>query len=273
MRLFILTPCSTGFLHLQKMKWFVLFVFVMVRPANAFAQHKQHQDRSGAFYFTAGTHKAIYSKSNIHLNGSGTQPFGFTLEGVRAKDDFFLRQTGGAPQYDYKIGYFFKKKNLGIEFNFDHIKYFVRKDQHVRTVGNIDNQHIDAQLPVTTYVQNFEHSDGANYALFNIVKWKSLPCGSRTSWDWIVKAGAGPVVPKTNSTVMNRHWDDRYKIAGYVIALETGIRYNFYKHFFIEPSVKGAYANYTEFLIANGDGHQKWFSGQFILAVGTYFRL
>ena len=150
-----------------------------------------------------------------------------------------------------------------------HVKYFVRHDQVVTTVGTMNGNRIDEERPVTQYVQNFEHSDGANYALFNFVKWKNLSINRKPSnFDWELKAGLGPVIPKTNSTILDKKWDDRYKVAGYVIALETGLRYN-YKALFIEPSFKMAYANYTNFLIADGHGNQKWLSAQFILSIGA----
>jgi hypothetical protein len=249
--------------------------FLLIVTGAASAQAGKYEGKNGVLYLGIGTHKIFYTRSDLHLVGNGNSPFDLVLRKVRAKDDFFLKKTGGAPQYDYKMGYYFKKKNFGIEFNFDHVKYFVRHDQTVRTVGTIDGQKINEELPATTYVQNFEHSDGANYALFNFVKWKTLSRGtSHKTWlDWELKAGAGPVIPKTNSTILSQHWDDHYKVAGFVLAVETGLRYSFLKNFYVEPSFKGAYANYKHFLIADGHGNQRWFSAQFILVVGGQFAL
>ena len=254
------------------MKRFHFLLLILIIGLNGYAQSGKVEGRSGVFYFGIGTHKIFYTKSNLHLVGNRTPSFDLTLKNVKAKDDFFLKQTGGAPQYDYRMGYYFTKKNFGIEFNFEHVKYFVRHDQTVRTEGTINGEKINADLPVTTYVENFEHSDGANYALFNFVKWKNLSDPKKkTGFQLELKAGAGPVVPKTNSTIMGKHWDDHYKIAGYVAAIESGLKF-YYKCVFIEPSFKGAYANYTNFLIADGYGNQKWFSGQFILSIGAHIR-
>lgn len=256
------------------MKHLPILFFALISVIVAQAQTGTVEGRSGVFYFGIGTHKAFYTKSDLHLVGNGSTPFDLTLKNVKARDDFFLKKTGGAPQYDYKMGYYFYKKNFGIEFNFDHVKYFVRHDQTARTTGTVNGEKIDADLPVTTYVQNFEHSDGANYALFNFVKWKTLGGGAhyKNNLNLELKAGAGPVIPKTNSTIMNKSWDDRYKVAGYVVAFETGLRYSFLKNIFVQPSFKAAYANYTKFLIADGYGDQSWLSAQFILSVGAQFR-
>lgn len=250
---------------------FVLVTFIIKGQA----QNASLDTRNGIAYFAFGTHDAYYSKSNIHLQSTANPSFDFILKKVKANDDQFLKATGGAAQYDYQFGYYFKKKNFGIEYNFDHIKYFARHDQDVRTVGVINGSKIDADTAITTYVQNFEHSNGGNYALLNFVKWENLAASRnrKSVLDLMLKAGGGVVVPKTNSTIMGKHRDDRYKIAGYVFALEGGLRYSIFKIFFIEPSFKGAYANYTHFLIADGKGNQHWFSAQFLLLAGFQVHL
>lgn len=60
----------------------------------------------------------------------------------------------------------------------------------------------------------------------------------------LLKAGAGPVIPKTNSTIMGKHRDDKYKISGFVVALEGGLLYDVSGLLFVEANVKGAYADY-----------------------------
>jgi hypothetical protein len=257
------------------MKQFILYIAFLFITICAVAQKGQVQNKSGIFYFALGSHVADYSNSDIHLksNSNSQSSFDFVLKKVKATDDEFLKSTGGAMQYDYQFGYYFKKKNFGIEYNFDHVKYFARHDQAVRTVGTVNGQKIDEDLPITTYVQNFEHSNGGNYFLLNFVKWKDLAMSKdkRKVLNLIYKVGGGIVLPKTNSTIMNKHRDDTYNVAGYVVALEGGLRYNLLKNFFVESTVKGAFANYAHILIADGTGRQHWFSGQFLLMAGFQF--
>jgi hypothetical protein len=120
------------------MKRFLILVFALIAGVSLQAQSGRVEGKSGVFYFGIGTHKIFYTKSDLHLIGNGNTSFDLILKKVKAKDDFFLKKTGGAPQYDYKMGYYFKHKNFGIEFNFDHVKYFVRHDQTVRTVGTVN---------------------------------------------------------------------------------------------------------------------------------------
>jgi hypothetical protein len=193
------------------------------------------------------------------------------LRNVKAKDDGGLKfDNGGAAQYSYQIGYYFHKHNFGLEFNFDHIKYFVRQDQVVHIDGRIGATQYNRERELTPDFFQFEHSDGGNYALLNFVKWKSLleSKNKKSGLDLVLKAGAGPVIPKTNSTILGAHYDDEYKISGYVAALEGGLKYRFLKHLYLLGSWKGAYANYTNFVIYDGSGHQKWVASHLNIILG-----
>ena len=57
----------------------------------------------------------------------------------------------------------------------------------------------------------------------------------------------------------------------FVVAAEAGLRYPFAESVFAEAGVKGAYANYKGFLIADGKGSQKWFGLHFHFSVGANF--
>ena len=223
---------------------------------------KKNGHKGGTIYFALGTHRSFYSKSDISFKSSIYPLFDFTLQNVRAKDDQGLKfNNSGAPQYSYQLGYYSNRNNWGIEFNFDHIKYFMRQFQRVQLQGTINEHLYNTDTIITPDFVQFEHSDGANYALLKWVKWKRLVQGKdqKKVLNLVFKAGAGPVIPKTNSTIMGKHRDDTYKVSGWVIALEGGLRYNFSKLFFAEVNAKGAYADYRRFLIADGTGSQQWF--------------
>jgi len=237
------------------------------------AQPTYNTNKKSTLYFALGTNWSRYSKSDIRLKSYGPIPFDFTLRKVKARDDAGLSTNGGAPQYSLQLGYYSHRKNWGLEFNFDHIKYFVRQNQLVSIQGTINNQPYHTDTLITPQFISLEHSDGANYALFKLVKWLALKTNrnQQTLLNIVLKAGAGPVIPKTNSTIMDNHWDDRYHIAGYVIAIEGGLRYNIVKFLYAEGNVKGAYANYTSFLIANGNGSQQWYGLHASVLLGLQF--
>ncbi|MCW3081803.1 hypothetical protein [Segetibacter sp.] len=220
------------------------------------------KDKAISIYFAFGTNLSFYSKSDITFKSSASPAYNFTIRNVRAKDDQGLKfNSGGAPQYSYQVGYYNNRKNWGIEFNFDHIKYIMQQFQRVRLNGTIDGEQYNLDTLITPGFIRFEHTDGANYALLKWVKRIQLipPENQKKALSLVLKAGAGPVIPKTNSTIMGKHKDDSYKISGYVAALEGGLLYNFARSLLVEASAKGAYADYRRFLIANGTGSQRWF--------------
>jgi hypothetical protein len=232
------------------------------------------QMKNGTLYMAFGSHRIFYTNSDIHLHRDGGPSFDFTLFNAKAKDEGGLK-FHTAPQFSYNIGYYFNKKNFGLEYQYDHIKYFLQMGQVVHLRGSIEGHHFDQDTLLTPEFVQLEHSDGGNYGMVNVVKW--IPLASdrkqKVKLDAIVKAGLGLVNPKTNTTIMGNHRDDKYHISGFVTGIETGVRFNFLKYVFVTGTFKGAYANYIDILIAGGRGHQQWFSGQLIYMLGAQFPL
>jgi hypothetical protein len=231
-------------------------------------------NKNGVFYFAGGTQRIWYTNSDIHIHRTGTPNFDLTLYNVKAKDEGGFKWNT-APQFSYTVGYYFKKKNFGLEYHYDHIKYFVTQNQVVKMKGTINGASYNED---TTLVKDFfmlEHSDGANYAMVNFVKWLPLVASKdhKYNLDLLAKAGIGVVNPKTNSTIMGVHRDDRYHISGYVTGFEVGPRFNFFRYLFVTGSWKFTYANYNHFLIYSGQGSQKWFAAQFNYMIGAQFPL
>ena len=249
----------------------VFMCLLLMGIANA-QQGEQTKTKKGMAYFSIGTHRAFYTPSTIRFIRNSKPGFDFTLSKLKARDEQGFTTS---PQYSYNLGYFSFKKNWGIEFQFDHIKYIVRQNQVAHLKGHIEGNEYDKDTLVHPGFIQFEHTDGGNYAMLNLVKWKNLSVSKdhKRSLDLFLKAGGGIVIPKTNSTIMGVHHDDEYAISGYVIGVEPGIRYNFLENFFTTASIKGAYANYNHFRIAYGYGRQKWFSAQINLMLGVQLPL
>ena len=204
---------------------------------------------------------------------SGNPSFDFTLYNVKGSDEGGI-SFETAPQFSYTIGYYFTKKGFGLEYQYDHIKYFVRQGQRVHMRGFISGHSLDQDTLLNPAFFQLEHSDGGNYAMVNLVKW--MPIRMRHSFiypELVIKAGFGVVHPKTNSSILGYWRDDRYHFAGLVTGLESGIRARFGKWFFVYGGFKGVYANYRDFLIAGGHGSQQWLSLQFNYLVGAQFPL
>ena len=225
-------------------------------------------------YFALGTHRIFYTPDDIHFRSNKSPLFDFTLKHAKGKDEGGLK-FDTAPQFSYYAGVYFTKKKFGLEYHYDHIKYFLRPNQVLRLQCTIGGEYFDKDTLVGEDFVKLEHSDGGNYAMVNFVKWKRLAGDKKEKHflDLVMKGGIGVVNPKTNSTIMGNHYDEKYHISGFIVGIESGLRYNFWKRFFVNGSFKFAYANYNDFLIYGGSGKQQWFSAQVNFFVGTMIPL
>lgn len=230
--------------------------------------------KKNVFYFSFGSQRIFYTRSDIRVHRTGDPSFDFTLYDVKAHDEGGLKWTT-APQFSWNAGYYFTRKKFGIEYHYDHIKYFVQQNQVVRMKGSINGTAYDRDTTLVPEFFRMEHSDGANYAMLNFVKWFPLAAtkNGKCQVEVIAKAGAGVVNPKTNTTIMGVHRDDKYHISGYVVGFESGARISLFRYLFLTGTFKGTYANYSDFLIASGRGSQHWFAGQFNYMIGAQFPL
>lgn len=231
------------------------------------------KEKNGWFYLALGSNRIWYTRSNIHVMAHSTKTFDFTLHQVKAKDEGGLI-FDTAPQFTYLIGYYSKKWKLGIEYQLDHGKYFVTRNQKVHMKGSIDGVNYDKDTTLGVDFFKMEHSDGANHGMINVMKLLSLSKKQTFIYpEWMIKGGIGLANPKTNTTINGVRRDDRYHISGYVIAVESGLRLNIGKNLYVSGSFKSSFVNYFHFLIAGGYGKQRWGSAQFDYMIGGRFPL
>lgn len=230
----------------------------------------------GTLYLTWGYNLDWYSKSDLHFKGNDFGGYNFTLYNVKAHDRASLDKIIGyplsVPQYVYRLGYYFNNKhNTGIEINFDHAKYIMTKNQTLHLKGSIAQVNYDKDTLVTKNFLLFEHTNGANFLLVNFLKRHYLyASANKKHWiSFIGKAGMGMVIPKTDVTLFGTRLDNKFHIAGYIMGLDAGLRYDAFKYFFIETSLKGVFANYTNVLtVGDGKAHHHFFAAETIFSAG-----
>ena len=228
----------------------------------------------GAFYLTWGYHWNSYSKSTIHLKDHVSDNYDFTLYHAKAKDQpdmhDLLKTPLTVPQYVLRVGFMFEnKKDLGIEFSWDHLKYVVIDNQMMHLKGSIHDVYYDKDTVVTPDLVHFEHTNGNNYAMLSLVKRMIFFEAKHQKLSAMFTAGAGILVPKTDSRVLGNHNDGPFRYSGIVIGTSAGFRYELFKYFYLEPSLKGAFADYTNAKVyLQGRARHTFFSAQYILAAG-----
>ena len=230
----------------------------------------------GTLYITAGYNLDWYTASDIHFKDLTTDNYDFTLYKVKAEDrpglqDVFHEDIT-IPQYSFRGGYWFNdKRDLAIEINYDHAKYVMIQDQRVHMTGNFRGEYYDRDTTLGTDFIRYEHTNGANYAMLDLVKrcnfWHAA---NQRHWiSAVAKAGVGFVLPRTESYIAGSHRNDTYHVAGYVAGMEAGLRYDFLKYFFLETTMKGCFANYSNVLLyGDGIASQHWWSAQYIFTLG-----
>ncbi len=209
------------------------------------------QDKKpGAFYLTWGYNREAYSKSTLHLYNHTTDNYDFKMMNAKAHDKNNFEHIGPLseltiPQYNLHIGYLFNdKRNLGVELSWDHLKYVVTDNQVMRVQGDIRGRSIDKDTLVDPDFVHIQHTNGNNYLMLNIVKKTPLWHHQNMELSWQNKVGAGVLYSYTISTVLGNHDDGHFKPQGFVLGLNTSLRYDMCRYFFLEATTQGAYADY-----------------------------
>ncbi len=260
----------------------LLFLFLF--GLNSIAQNDSLKKKKTSFYVTWGYTKAYYSKSTIHfVNNSGTgkeKDYDFTVHNAVAHDRMDLDKTGDIvnvtiPQFVFRIGYRFNEK-WGIELNYDHTKYVVDDYQVARVEGRFADNWVDSNMVLdpNTFL-HFEHTDGANFWMVNAVRqFEMYKPSKKFIASWVIKPGAGLVIPRTDATLFGQNLNNDWKVAGWIVGVETGLRLQFLTNGFFEFVGKGTYANYMNAFVlgkGNGKANHTFFTGQLTGSIGLVF--
>lgn len=248
----------------------ILLILFLWSGSNLFASETDNETEKKRFqfYLSWGYNRDWFSRSNLHFSNPELG-HDFVVEKVRAKDRPGFSQIiplakkfdFAIPQYNYRLGLFFKNKpQWGFEISFDHTKYVMVEDQTLKVRGNIFGAAIDTTMLISsTRFLHFEHTNGANFLMGNLINKKELFQSKRQRLMLIGKLGAGIVIPKTFVIFLGEELDNKFHVAGYLSGFEASIRYQ-YQRVFIDLSGKGVFANYTNVLVLPGTkaNHHFW---------------
>jgi hypothetical protein len=257
-----------------------------VLPILAQNNSTEKKKKKGSLYVSFGYTRAAYSKSTIHFSDNSnayhdiTQKnnnYDFTIYDAKAHDrpDFDKiadLKNFSIPQYVYRMGYYFNnRRDFGIEGSFDHTKYVVTDYQRVRIKGHFNGTYVDKDTTLDPRnFLHFEHSDGANFLMINLLKRWKLVDRPLLNIGWVVKPGAGVVIPRTDVTLFGERLNNKFHVAGYIVGLESGIRTEFLKYGFFEFVAKGSYANFMQVLVcgAGSKANHHFYTGQLTATIG-----
>ncbi len=216
----------------------------------------------GKFFVYWGWNHGYYSHSDIHFKG---EDYDFTVYDAKAHDrqskfsyhNYFQLDRVTIPQTNMRIGYFISD-HYNISLGIDHMKYIMTQDQIANIKGYInvagDNVYNGDYHNTPTQLREdflqFEHTDGLNYVNFEFSRYDDL--GTLLGFGWntdIIQLnvteglGIGVLVPKTNTTLLNRERYDEFHFSGFGVSAKQGLNITFLKHFFIQGELKEGYIN------------------------------
>jgi len=228
-----------------------------------FAQHRDQK-----IYFLWGYNRSWYNKSDIHLKGEG---YDFTIHDAIADDmpeelSWVYLDPGkfSIPQFNFRAGYYINE-NWSISAGWDHMKYVMRNGQTAKISGYIHREAIDETAMSTNpqvirYVGEYddddvllsreflkyEHTDGLNFvrvALERTTEVANLYDG-KFNICWQNAVGTGPVLPWTDFRMLSgKRWKNRLHFSGWGVGVQTGVRLEFLKSFYLQSMVSAGYIN------------------------------
>lgn len=257
---------------------------------------KYSQNNKGKFFISWGANRAAYSKSDITFKGEG---FNFTIQDASAVDkpkgyhvDHInpLRMT--IPQTNLKIGYFFSDK-YNIAFGIDHMKYVMNRNKIKNVVGFINlNEDEEGSVYNNTFNGDpyfisedflmFEHTNGLNFIYLEVARFDDIS-GFFNIYDTDIFQinltegfDFGVLEPKTNTTLLKKERLDEFHLSGYGLAAFGGINLTFFKHYYLEGSLKSGYIDMNDIIITdnkNDRASQSFYYFESVLSIGGRFRI
>ena len=237
---------------------FTIFALLLLFAIQGVSQEKPpkiEKSRKGTMYMYWGWNRGWFSNSDVHFKGDD---YDFTLYDLVAKDrqsefawdPYFKISRLTIPQYNFRLGYFFKE-NYSISFGVDHMKYVMVQNQSVKISGDIDTSYSQKyggtydkdDLVVANDFLLFEHTDGLNYLNFEIRRYDEMYSIGKVSFNVTEGLGGGMLMPKTNATFLSHDRNDEFHVAGFGIGAVVGLNFTFYKYFFIQSEFKAGYIN------------------------------
>jgi|SRR5690554_666602 len=274
--------------HLTKT---ILVLSLLFLSKNVVAQTSENEyqltySNKGKLYFYWGWNKSIYSRSNIHFTGND---YNFTLDKVKATDapyplswDYIHPKRMTIPQYNFRIGYFFKD-NWSISFGNDHMKYVVVNGKNTKISGNInidgspyEGSYDNESINISPDFLKFEHTDGLNYENIELRHFSTLAENGKLRLQLIEGVGAGILLPKTNSTLLGMERNDEFHFSGFGASAVIGLQADYKGGFFIQAEAKGGYVNMYDIVTTKHKADrasQSFFFFQYNIVFGYKFQL
>lgn len=233
---------------------FLMFLSPSIAQRNSRKKAKNSYAQ-GTFYAYWGYNRSAYTKSNMRFVGND---YDFTLKNVTASDNpypldlsVYLSPTKiTIPQFNIRAGYYFWN-NWDLSIGYEHMKYIFNDKNEVLLDGyigdNVDENWSGyyANEPVVTNRKQFhyENSDGLNYINLRLTRtdqWYSSN-SKNFSFNTLMGVGAGSILSFNDFNFGGEFTRRTISMSGYGLSGSLGLRFDFFKHVFIQSNVIGGF--------------------------------
>lgn len=235
------------------MRLILLVAFVGLFSMPLLAQKKVSTDK-GTVFVQWGYNRTHYTKSNLRVVGPG---YDLTLSGAKAVDrpePFSARAYLDpshitVPQFNLRAGYYYKN-GWAISLGYDHFKYVFKANNEVSLSGTIDPG-VDTVSnwsgtytgqDITTDYNNFhyENTNGMNFIRLELTRSFLLYTPNRGKMFNLVGnlgVSAGTILSVNDFNFLGQFDRVTYSLSGYGLAAQTSLRFEFFKHIYLQTSL------------------------------------
>lgn len=242
------------------MKLGILGLFICIAFASFSQTKRKVSTNKGTVFAQWGYNRTHYTKSNLRVVGPG---YDLTLSGAKAVDrpepfsaKAYLDPTNiTVPQFNLRVGYYYKDK-WAISFGYDHFKYVFNDKNKVTLSGKIDpgvdtvsnwSGTYSGESIVTDYNNfHYENTNGMNFIRVELTRSFDLYRPRKTKNFGIVGnvgLSAGTILSVNDFNFLGQFDRVTYSISGYGLAAETSLRFEFFKHLFLQTSLNSGFVH------------------------------
>lgn len=236
----------------------ILLLIAIFIPLIGVSQSKmkkpKRSDARGTFYGYWGYNRDFYTKSDIRFIGPG---YDFTLLGSSASDNperfsfnsYFNPNKITVPQFNTRVGYYFRN-HWAASFGYEHMKYIFDDKNEVLLSGEI-NPGVDPasnwsgtynNVPVVTdrALFHYENSNGLNYLRLSVERTDNLyQIGNWFMLSTNAALGFGGLLSFNDFNFAGQFDRVTISLSGIAYSAHAGLRFEFFKHFFVQPQLSG----------------------------------
>jgi hypothetical protein len=240
----------------------LLLAFMVVSYSFTFAQYSKVQTSSdkNTFFLYYGYNRTVYSKSNIQFTGQG---YDFTMSGATAQDNpaaftqdnYFGSRAFTASQFNLRAGYYYKK-GWAISGGVDHFKYVFNDNNQVELSGNVDQgtdtvTNLSGEYSGEEFQSNrktFHYVNRINYLRLDLSRsFELFAAGRKRSFviTGHLGGGFGALISDNDFNFAGKHSRSTVAFSGFGITASSGLRFEFFRHLFIQTNLNGGLQKQT----------------------------